>query len=98
MSIVFQELRRLSASLINLGPFPFRIFFGRAEQKNIFVRGFCEQKIMAGDENKENEMKKSGKDEEQLVTIEKVVAKDNKGIDYDKLISEFCEQFTVHVN
>lgn len=46
---------------------------------------------MAGDENKENELKKSEKDEEQLVTIETVVAKDNKGIDYDKLISEFCE-------
>eukprot|EP00112_Aurelia_sp_Birch-Aquarium-sp1_P017793 Seg4168.2 transcript_id=Seg4168.2/GoldUCD/mRNA.D3Y31 product="Tryptophan-tRNA ligase cytoplasmic" protein_id=Seg4168.2/GoldUCD/D3Y31 len=41
---------------------------------------------MAGDENKENEVKKSEKDEEQLVTIETVVAKDNKGIDYDKLI------------
>eukprot|EP00112_Aurelia_sp_Birch-Aquarium-sp1_P020741 Seg541.5 transcript_id=Seg541.5/GoldUCD/mRNA.D3Y31 product="Tryptophan-tRNA ligase cytoplasmic" protein_id=Seg541.5/GoldUCD/D3Y31 len=44
---------------------------------------------MAGDENKENELKKSEKDEEQLVTIETVVAKDNKGIDYDKLIKQF---------
>ena len=89
MSIAFQELRKLSSSLIKLGPSTFRILRS-TEQKNSFVRGFCEQKIMAGDENKENEVKKSGKDEEQLVTIEKVVARDNKGIDYDKLISEFC--------
>lgn len=42
---------------------------------------------MASDENKENQRKVEN--EEQEVTIEKVVAKDNKGIDYDKLISKY---------
>ena len=41
---------------------------------------------MAGVEDKENG--KAANNEEQEVTIEKVVAKDNKGIDYSKLISE----------
>lgn len=36
--------------------------------------------------NDEKENKESA--EEQVVTIENVVAKDNKGIDYDKLISK----------
>ena len=46
---------------------------------------------MASCEKKENSAQNNS--EEQEVTIEKVVAKDNKGIDYDKLISEL--PFTV---
>eukprot|EP00795_Rhopilema_esculentum_P002898 gene2898-1136_t len=42
---------------------------------------------MTGDENKENG--KTANNEDQEVTIEKVVAKDNKGIDYSKLIKQF---------
>jgi len=34
---------------------------------------------------------------EQIVTMEKVVAADNKGIDYDKLISEFSLPFLLIV-
>ena len=48
----------------------------------------CQQyKKMASGENKETES--ACNSEEQEVTIEKVVAKDNKGIDYDKLISKY---------
>ena len=47
---------------------------------------------MASNENKENEATDSSKEQE--VTIEKVVAKDNKGIDYDKLISEFLNLYS----
>jgi len=42
---------------------------------------------MASCEKKENSAQNNS--EEQEVTIEKVVAKDNKGIDYDKLIKQF---------
>ena len=48
--------------------------------------------IMASNENKENEAIDNSKEQE--VTIEKVVAKDNKGIDYDKLISEFLNCYS----
>ncbi len=46
---------------------------------------------MAGNETKNDNVsttEASNGAEEQLVTIESVVAKDNKGIDYDKLISK----------
>ena len=54
-------------------------------------KSFCDNSIvMAGNENKENEAINSSEDQE--VTIEKVVAKDNKGIDYDKLISKYLNE------
>lgn len=47
-----------------------------------FLRQRLKNMASAGDANKENEQF------EQIVTMEKVVAADNKGIDYNKLISK----------
>lgn len=46
----------------------------------------------SNDENKENV---ADEEVEQIVTMEKVVAADNKGIDYNKLISESSLPFSL---
>ena len=43
---------------------------------------------MAASNDERNEENVANGEAEQIVTMEKVVAADNKGIDYDKLISE----------
>ena len=44
---------------------------------------------MAASNEESNKENVADGETEQIVTMEKVVAADNKGIDYDKLISEF---------
>ena len=44
---------------------------------------------MAASNDESNKRSVADDEVEQIVTMEKVVAADNKGIDYDKLISKF---------
>ena len=46
--------------------------------------------------NKIQEISVNGQEDEQIVNIEHVEAKDNKGIDYDKLISK-CYQLILYL-
>ena len=61
----------------NVFPFP-----------KIFRRFGTKFLTMAASNDERNEENVANGEAEQIVTMEKVVAADNKGIDYDKLISE----------
>ena len=63
----------------------------------LYIRGqfYQQYTVMASSEDKENSAQNSS--EEQEVTIEKVVAKDNKGIDYNKLISKLLFKISKYI-
>lgn len=61
----------------------------------IFRRVGTKFLTMAASNDERNEENVANGEAEQIVTMEKVVAADNKGIDYDKLISECSLPFVL---